>query len=497
MEILPTDKILTFNDFKGGYDTSTSRQTVDPNASPYSEDIEVSRRNYLIRAPGTVLFQDKEDQEISQIMVHANLENRAELLLFAPPFMGIIQDGFVEWYDYELDGSKPYISTNFAGTLIFSNNVGKPWVRQAESSTIERAETIPSAVSYATFASRVFAFGTVIEGTLEPMGVRWSAANSNYEDWEGIGAGDELLIDEMIAGDRCIAARTMGFDFMAIINRNSIWIARRTGVPRRPADFQPRVPGVGAINEAVCRTSRFGVTFLHDTGVYLFDGNSAVMVSEEINADLLPLDYTQLNKYSAIYNPLNKRYYLHTPTETWVWDIEYKRWFKRSLVATQSVLFAKQFAVTTWEEATGTWGEKTEVWADFSPQQGNERVLHLADSVYQESNESDVVLGAEISPRWDFSAADGNLQVDLFTVKGFIIRYIGSGRIEFYTNDGTGDLVAIAEADLELASTPRAVKIHGIHTGLGAGLGISILSGNVEIISTQVIVLERSSRVGN
>jgi hypothetical protein len=495
VEILPADKVLTFNDFKGGYNSSTSRQTAELDSSPFSEDIEVNRKNYLVRAPGTSLFQDREGHDITQMMVHANLENRAELLLFSPPFLGIKQAGFVEWIDFGLDGSKPYVATNFAGTLIFSNSVGRPWVRQPESSVIERGLTIPSAVSYATFASRVFAFGTEIEGTLEPMGVRWSAANSNYEDWTGIGAGDELLIDEMVAGDRCIAARTLGFDFMAVINRNSVWIARRTGMPRRPADFQPRVPGVGAINEAVCRTSRFGVTFLHDTGVYIFDGNSATMVSAEINADLLPLDYTQLNRYSAVYNPLNKRYYLHTPTETWIWDIEYKRWFRRSLVARQSALFAEQFSATTWAEATGTWDEKTEVWADFSPQQGNEMLLFLGESVHQEDNESLIMLDQAINSRWDFPAGDAATMVDLLTVKGVIIRYVGGGTVEFYTNDHSGDLISSLSIDLIGSAEPRVARISGIITGLGAGLGLRIVSGDVEVISVQAVVLGRSQRI--
>jgi hypothetical protein len=70
---------------------------------------------------------------------------------------------------------------------------------------------------------------------------------------------------------------------------------------------------VGCVAEPTARTTTEGVAYLSDDGVHLFDGNDDLMISPEINAELLPLDYNNLQGYHAAFDPYRKRYILTTP----------------------------------------------------------------------------------------------------------------------------------------------------------------------------------------
>src|SRR5690606_18505289 len=122
----------------------------------------------------------------------------------------------------------------------------------------------------------------------------------------------------------------------------------------------------GTVNEETCAVTRFGVIFLSDSGVYLFDGNNAILISKQINQELLPLNLDEVDSYTAFYDPFSKRYFLFTPTGTWIYDLDYTRWYRRSMIAKAAGVLAEQFDKITWGELTGTWADQDNVWAEYS-----------------------------------------------------------------------------------------------------------------------------------
>jgi len=496
----PEEVPVDYGDFSGGVDMSRAREHLDPNTSPRGSDFYINDRSRLVRFPGTTQLEVLTPRLPIQMALHASLDNRSELILFDPPFIGVKGEGATVWTDIGLVGGRPFSWVNFGGTFIFNNRSGKIYVRQAGASTVEFTDLIPSATAYASFAGRVFAGGATIEGTHEPIGMRWSAANSNYLDWESLGAGDELLINDMAVGDRIVALRTMGLDFMAVLMRRSIWIARRTGLVARPADFQPRVPGVGAVNIATTKSTPYGVVFLSDSGVYLFDGNNAHLLSDQINADLLPLIDAGA-AYTALYNPKDQHYTLFTPNGSFTYDMLKKRWLPLSIVPLAAVLFAEQFEATKWSEVVGTWGDLTETWAEFSPQEADElRVIYLgdegADRVLAESDEaSEMYFGGAVVPEWEFARSHHQFRNRLVSPVLLNLEYVGSGTIEVWlpNNQGVMELFRSVILPAVVEPTIRAIPI--IHTGRGVGLELRNPAGRVEIVGAQLVVKRRGPRI--
>lgn len=497
-----------WKDFSGGYVSSDTQDEIAPNATPNALDIEVDSKDRLVRSAGTTLYEALDGHVVKQIAVQASLDYTAELILFAPPYIGIRTTGPTEWYDVGLpiSANRQYEWTNFGGTLLFGNGLEGMYARENATTEIALVDGAPAAVDYMSFAGRVFALGAIIGGNREPLGVVWSAATSLHDDWDGLGNGFELLIDDMSAGDRIVAGRSMGLDAAAILCRHSIWVARRTGQRDRPADFQSAVPGVGAVTSACVRTTRFGVLFLSDSGVYLFNGNSAELVSEAINADLLVdgrIDYTQLNKYRAIYNPATKRYTLFAPSGTWVFEIEKKRWFRRSIQPNDAVLFAQQFDALTWDEMVGTWDEQTLVWEDLRPAEANKADLIFLQegtpdsALWIEDPLSMTTFGEPMIPFWEFPQITGEYLNQLLTVKKVNVDYISGGTVELWTPDLEGDFSLFRTKVLPLATARRTRGVMGEKTGKGAGVKLVMTAGRPVISKVELGLLLRSQRIEN
>lgn len=500
----PETQWLPFADFSGGYNSSVSREQVPANQSPYMRDMEIDREGRLRRVPGTTVSYDLEEHdEVSQMALHAALDNRSELVLFDPPYLGVIADEGPIWSDQGLPGVERYNWTNFGGTLIFSNGRLRAYARQFGAANVEALEEAPPAGAYASFAGRVFAGDAIIEGNREPIGVRWSAANSDYRDWSSLGSGFELLINDMSSGDRIMALRTMGLDFMAVVMRNSIWIGRRTGLTTRPADFQPRVAGVGTVSgETVQLTSR-GLLFLADTGVHLFDGNQAVMISEAINADILPLDLENLTGYGSAYHPREKLYYLYTPTGTFVYDVEKNRWLPRTMIAIGGTIFAPQFDQLTWAEFGAlTWADRQQdLWSQVTPQQGpTVDMLHLGDvagsrTINREDRASISAMGMMLTPVWD-SPILQQIQLNrLRTVKQINYEYEGVGTLRFSLLDLNSQMLQAVEDSALLTDVPTLVPIPMLFTGKGVGIRVEILAGDPRLSKMQLGFIDRGVRI--
>lgn len=491
-------------DFGGGYDSRDAREDLPRNASPNCLDVEIDRKNRIVRVPGTSALETFAGRSIRQAALHASLDFSSELVFFDPPFIGVRSTGATEWQNVGLPkGKRPFTYTNFGSTLIFSNGNQGVYARQARSNAIETLEEAPPATSYASFAGRVFAGGAILDGNLEPLGIAWSAANSDYTDWQGYGAGFELLINDLASGDKVIALRTMGLDFMAVCLRKSIWIARRTGLRDRPADFQPRETGLGFVNSESVRTTRFGVMGLSDSGVYLFDGNTAKHVSAQIDADLLPLDVDQLEKYVAWYNPVMAHYTLMTPTGTWVYDMSYDRWYRRSLTADYGVVFPIQLGGVKWGELTGQWAAQDNSWLDYRPYESSDfQVLLLRPDglgntlLHMEDIASGSNFGTAMLPYWETPMAPGQYSYQLMTVQRTAVVYEGGGAINLHLPNNTGQMEAVRTAyALPAQAYPDARMLPSNHTGRGAGCRIEIASGSPKIGRIELGVLLRGPRI--
>lgn len=503
---VPAMQWIAYPDFSGGYISAAATDTIPKNATGNSLDVEVDRRGRLVVVPGTTEVELLAGRTLTQVALHASLSEGSELLFFDPPFLGVRTSGATAWQDVGLPVSpEPFSWANFGSTLIFGNGRVGTYARQPHSNAIQLLAKAPAASTYASFAGRVFAGRAIIDGNREDLGVVWSASNSDFTDWEGFGAGFELLIDSMTDGaDRIVALRPMGLDFMMIGCRRSIWIATRTGLSSRPADFKSRVSGLGFVNEETVRVTRFGVLGLTDVGVALFDGNQAAIVSEAINSELLPLDMSQLDRYAGVYNPDMAQYYLFTPTLTWVYDLERRRWIKRSLQARAAVAFAAQVSGKRWQDLTGTWGEQVGAWEDLGPAETDDSQFFLLNPAGADTNLSveDVAsssnFGVPMLPRWEFPVADGRYLNQLLTVQRVVLRYEGQGEVNLWLPDIDGVMqLRSSNYPLALASGVRTKALFGMATGLGASAMIEFPVGKPKLVRLDLGVLERGPRIEN
>lgn len=499
---LPVPQRLSFSDFSGGLDMRDAKEDTLQNSSSSSLDVEVTQRDRLRPVPGTTTSEVL-TREAKQMLLQASLDYTSELVLFDAPFLGVKRGATTTWFDASLPvDERLFAAVNFGGALLFSNGSSGLYKRESGKDEVELVEHGPAAHTFASFAGRVFSGATIIGGNREPLGISWSGASSDPSEWDAFnedgsqtGAGSELLIDDMVQGNYIVALRTMGLDFMAVFLRNSIWIGRRTNNLLRPADFQPRVTGVGAINESTCAVTRFGAIHVHDSGVYLFDGNISTLISEQINAELLPIDKSQLNLYRSSYDPLTKQYFLFTPVCTWVLDLERRRWHKRSLVALGASIFASQLSAKTWGELLGTWASQSGAWEDYKAQEtGDVEFIYLGEEggdvvLAKEDPDSRENFGVAMEPFWDSPQVRGASATDLICVKEIGFSYLGEGKLRFDFLDQEGDFVPVREATLRrsnnfLTDYRRLEQI----TSRG-GFRLNFLEGNPEVSFVELQVI--------
>jgi hypothetical protein len=191
IEEFPERKIITYDDFAGGYTSGVQRHRTEPIASPNTQDFMVRTDGRLQRVPGTKLVHDFGPRIPTDLALHPNLNSIVQLVLVAPPEVGFWRqppappyDEYEEveqesWFDLGFADRGEFASTVFGGTLIFTDGI-RAWSRNAHGGEPKLREGIPAARSYASFAARVFAGGTLIDGRFEPLGIRWIGAAGNY-----------------------------------------------------------------------------------------------------------------------------------------------------------------------------------------------------------------------------------------------------------------------------------------------------------------------------
>lgn len=495
----------SWSQFSGGLELRDNRHEIPENCSPDALDIEISSRDELYRAPGVLSVEPYAVRNPNQIALQASLDYTAEMVFFDPPFLGFRREDLTVWVDEGLAiTNEPYGYVNFGGTLIFSDGVGKVYQRLSEAATIQTLVDAPPAKSYANFAARIFAGNVFIDGKREPLGVVWSDATSDPDGWFGEGGGFEILVGNQAHADKIVSMRPLGFDLLAIICRRSVWIASRTGILDRPADFQMRAEGPGAITDKACSVIPNGVMYLSDGGVYLFDGNVPRLMSDQINDQLLPLDLTKINDYATYYHPGSKKFYLFTPIATWIYDIDRQRWLKRSLIARGATIFGIQLDQTTWSELLGTWGEQNKRWGEFARPQTDTYDLYVltnrADGQAALGRESDVAtqnINIDLDPSWEFLMTQGPFMNQLGTFQMILAEYSGSGMLQFSLPDINGHYHEAVERAVTSPGidSPVVTNFPFQYTGMGLGMKLRFLAGFARVSKLQLGFVQRGPRI--
>ena len=500
---VPSFEPLVWKDFAGGLNLADVRQDIEAHTTPFAVDTIVTDRDRVRRGPGIETVESLTPHEPRQMAVQADLNNTAELVLFAPPFLGVKREGAVTWTDHGLAGGRAFGWTNFGGSLVFGNRLGATYARNPRSNTIEAIPGAPSGAAYASFAGRVFVGNAILDGNTEPMGIAWSDSSSFYDSWdEERGAGAELLIDDLSAGDEILRMLAMGLDFLAIVCRRSLWVGRRTGLVGRPADFQPRVPKVGAVSAGAVALTPEGVALLTVEGVRLFDGSGAPVVSEQINSELLPLDSERLEEYKLAFNPRSGYLMVLAPVATYVYDLRRRRWFKRSAVLFDGVGFAEQFAATTWGQLVGSWSVQTKRWGEFTPEQADS-----LDMYYLGTDGSETLLGVESDEQtcsfgipntalWQLPLVLADRGTNLHLTEQVDVEYVGNGVLGLRQPNQVGDYVGVGVWNLpDTGGKPRTLSLYYRHLSQGLGLQLDFGQGCLEVSRVAAHVQLQGPRV--
>ncbi len=502
---------VKYNSFQGGFNVSDAEEDVAEQSSPDALDMEVNRRDALVKAPGTALYEVFDALKTpTQVALFVGLSLEQELVVFDAPFIGIKRSLGVPivWVSTSTPASEivPFFWTSFADKFIFSNGNNQVQSHELGTDLVQDEPLVPNGATFAVAAARLFVGGAVIDSIRQPMTVAWSGIEgyTAFDYVNDLGSGFESLINDQSGGDAIVAIRSMGLDMAAIVCRNSVWVGRRTGDLDRPLDFQPRVTGSGCIAETTCKTVYGGVMYLGSEGIEFFDGNKTTHVSQAIDDDLLPVDFSNIDRYAATYDPTTQRYFLFTPVCTYVFDITRGRWYKRSLKARGGVPFAEALPATTWSEVIGAWGDNYESWLTSGgdnatlPQMtflGQDSDFLFA--LHREEYGSYLNFGFAFKPRWQSVLGSSPVASDVITTEAIHIRYKEGGTIDFYLPDLNAFLTKVTQTALTLpiSSSPRLLRRRGLYTGLEVGWKIEFLTGIPEISQIELGVIPRGPRI--
>lgn len=505
---LPAAQTARYKDFSGGYYAGDWDEDVPPNTTPGGTDVEVTRKDRIIRAPGTAAFEALPGRSPEQLAIHAGLGYRSELILFDLPFIGFKREAATTWVNAGLVPGDPvsdmYFYATFGDDFVFQNGAQHVYKHTFGTDTVEIRDAVPLGRTMAVFAGRLWVGGGIIDGNFEPLGVDWSGVNG-YDDRDPEnGANNELIIQDTGLGDRLVALRPMGFDYMAMLFRRSIWIARRVDDLFRPADFTARVTGKGCVHERTAKTTFGGVIYLSDEGVELFDGNDSKHLSAAIDAEIIPLDFANINKYTASFNPQSQRYTLVVPGRgVYVYDVLRNRWFKRTQLAIDVVPFATQFHAVTWAELVGAWDAQASTWKAFSPNEIDtpDTVFlgQMGDASYaieKESQASTTYFGRAQTPLWIFPATEQEKGTGLVTTQELRATYVGAGTLGYQLKNNDGDFAHVGQADLPNMASPKTKTMNCTFTGKGVGLALE-MGGSLEIAKAELDFRLRGKRIGD
>lgn len=488
---LPAFEYHKVNSFGSGLHTEDAPEDLPEGAAALMEDTEISQDDRLVRAPGVT--QDEALAHLpTQILLHAGFQYQSALLFLAPPWVGIKTNAATQWFNVGIPVAR-YARANFAGVLLLTPGVGGIYYHEPGTTIFPLVPNAPPGQALTVFANRVLVGGTQVGDDVDLMGVSWSAADSDYKNWTGEGAAAEVLIGNMERADRIQNFAPMGFSTLAIVNRRSLWTGERTGNVWEPIRFEPKLEDTGCSHADTVTRSEVGALFLADDGVRIFDGNQAPIVSDPINA-LLGLPIAEAAACTACLDPAHKRYYLTTPTATWILDLIKRRWYKWNATFLASVFFPDQGPDgPTWDAMPGTWDAQTMAWWQLTPQESGGKMYFVRGAnLGHEDPAAFTHFGVNLVPKWQDRRVMGDNQDTLFTTSGAWVTYEApaASSIELWVPSMAGDLEAVATTNLPIPATPSTTSrcwVPFIHTGRGISVGFRVVTGSPRIRKASVI----------
>ena len=194
--------------------------------------------------------------------------------------------------------------------MIGTNNVDAPF--QWNGSGNASAAGIPTGLTRAHFTAvwNNFAFyaDVTISGTLHPTRLYWS----NFQD-PGTWTSTDFANINRNDGQAITGIFPLG-DRLVIFKERSIWLAFFTGDSDIPFVFQPSVSNVGCASGYSIQEVQNGLVFLSQDGIYFFDGNNSLKLSDRINTTLLGFARNRFQFASSAYLKSQNRYYLSFTT---------------------------------------------------------------------------------------------------------------------------------------------------------------------------------------
>ena len=486
----PQVESLIIDSFRGGLNTADSAEDIPPDAASLALDVELSKDDALKRVPGIIETEDMTPRDMRYLFEQVGLDFAAELVAIDPPYLCSKSTGAMSCVDLSIGSSGDYgwRGISVAGKLLFSNAFDLTYTRDFGVAAVTNISAEIVAFTFAQVFGRVFAGGVKVgAGTYQALGIAWSSSADPIEDWSGAGSGAELLIADQSRADKVQALRSIGFDMLGILNRYSLWAGYPTGDANRPADFRPRVMSVGCVAEATAVTTPMGIIMLSDDGVIVYDTNDAKLISKEINPDL-QIDYTQLSRYRATYDPRTQRYFLQTPFEIWTYDLPRQgmagRWWRRSAVVHNLIPFAEQAGALFWDQVVGTWDAQTRQWVEMTQSQFDAPGIlrfALSSKLGQEDDSTFSNFGTALQPEWNGRYAVTADNTKQYQTLAFELQY-SSLEPSSITLQGTNSEGVLAGGSVTktLPSTGGAVKrvmIYKQATGMNVAVKLVINSG--------------------
>lgn len=494
-----------YKEFGCGLVLSQSQENAPQEAATFMLDMEVDRADRIIRAPGLTLVEDANPRNLRWAFEQASLDFATELVIVDPPYFGFKGSTTFTFINAGI-AATPSTTPGWggavaAGTLIFSNGLDHTYARQPGAMVVTDISASVIARVFGVAFGRIFA-GYYMSGVNpQSLGLKWNAASGAYNDWSGTGSGAELLLSDVGESDKIVALTPVGLDVLGIFNRKSIWVGYPTGDYLRPAEPRLRVGGLGAVSAETVKVCHGGVAFLSDEGVGFFDLTNASIISHDINAELLPLDYTRITQYTAAYSPQLMRYYLCTPFCTWIYEFPIPgtrrkgRWFKRSLIANNVIVWSEQSGGLWWDQAIGNWDAQVGSWdtqaLQASAAPGRVHFM-LGTKLSREDRSSLSNLGTPIGPVWQTPQHADHEITAQFTTFGFEVEYksFADAQLRLAATDLNGDPGPTVTKTLPSSGgKTRRYVIWNQSTGMGVKAQVEILSGDPAISRIRQLIL--------
>ena len=502
--------ILDYQSFARGLNQAVPASRLPEGFVSYVQNHDIDERDRLVRVPGIVVDETFVDRTPQHMFVLGNpATGLAELVFIDGGWLGVRgPDGTATvWNNLSLPAGSEWVACVHGDLLIMSNGTGFAQYKQPLATALIPLSWGP-ARALMSFAGRVFAGGVEDGGNYIPLGITWTGATGQPDDL-GPASGFEELLDDTANGDAIVAMRSINFDIAAILTKNAVWIARRTGDAFRPADFSPVVGADGALTNATVVRVPGGVAYLSSRDIVLFDGNTPRSLSLPINSLLYPLDYSKLSEYSLNFVESRKVLQVLTPTKLFEYSFVFQRWMMSTIRARRAVNTGTTFETLTgamvgvvgttmggWGTMWGrSWGTRTS-----STGGGTGGTRSLDSVVYLRGNQLGIeregistFFGEEFTPIIDTHLQQAQSLDTIVSIKRVILEYSGrGGQLQIYVPDYAGGWQLVRDVVLPASTEARSVTLVTRKAGKSAGIRIATLTGEIVIGRVQAEVEMRS-----